>query len=299
MSHASIERSLLIPPAILTVLALIALFTWGLKPGIDLAGGSLLEVSYAEGRPDVEMVREALTAFPIDGIRVQPAGEANFILKQRDLTPAEKEGLVEVLGTLGTVKEERFTSIGPALGQELRQKSLIAMSLVVLCIILFITFAFRHVSKPVASWKYALITIVTLAHDVILPMGLFAYLGYAHGAEVDSLFIVGLLTILGISINDTIVVFDRVRENLLLNEKGHHHRAFSEVVWTSIKQTLTRSINTSLTVIVVLLALYFFGPDSTRDFSLMLTVGMVAGTYSSILLAAPLLVVWEKWSRKV
>lgn len=299
MSHASIERLLLIPPAVLTVIALAALFMWGLKPGIDLAGGSLLEVAYTEGRPDVEEVREALTAFPVDGVRVQPAGEDAFILKQRDLTPEEKIGFVEVLGTLGTVEEKRFTSIGPALGEELRQKSLIAMTLVILCIIFFITFAFRHVSKPVASWKYALITIVTLAHDVILPMGLFAYLGYAHGAEVDSLFIVGLLTILGISINDTIVVFDRVRENLLLNEKGHHHRAFSEVVWTSIWQTLTRSINTSFTVIVVLLALYFFGPNSTRDFSLMLTVGMVAGTYSSILLAAPLLVVWEKWSRKV
>ncbi len=298
MSHASIERLLLIPPALLTVVALAALFTWGLKPGIDLAGGSLLEVAYTESRPDVEAVREALTAFPVDGVRVQPAGEDSFILKQRDLTPEEKGGLVEVLGTLGAVEEKRFTSIGPALGEELRQKSLIAMTLVILCIIFFITFAFRHVSKPVASWKYAIITIVTLAHDVVLPMGLFAYLGYAHGAEVDSLFIVGLLTILGISINDTIVVFDRVRENLLLNEKGHHHRAFSEVVWVSIKQTLTRSINTSFTVIVVLLALYFFGPDSTRDFALMLTVGMVAGTYSSILVASPLLVVWERNSRK-
>jgi preprotein translocase subunit SecF len=235
---------------------------------------------------------------PIGEVRVQPAGEKSYILKQRDLTPDEKAGLVSLLEKLGPMTENRFTSIGPALGAELRQKAWIAITLVILAIILFITFAFRHVSKPVASWKYGIVTILTLVHDILIPMGLFALLGHLHGAEVDTLFIIGLLTILGLSINDTIVVFDRIRENLRINEKGHHHHSFEETVWKSIIQTITRSINTSLTVVIVLLALYFLGPVATRDFSLMLIVGMVAGTYSSILLAAPTLVAWEKWARK-
>lgn len=298
MKFAWIERYFLIIPVALTVVSLAALLMWGLKPGIDLSGGSLLEITYTVDLPTADEVREAVSPLPIGEIRVQPAGENSFILKQRDLTPDEKSGLVSLLESLGPLTENRFTSIGPALGAELAQKAWIAIVLVILSIILFITFAFRHVSKPVASWKYGIVTIVTLMHDIIVPMGLFAFLGHLHGAEVDTLFIVGLLTILGLSINDTIVVFDRIRENLRINEKGHHHHTFEETVWKSIIQTLTRSINTSLTVVIVLLSLYFLGSDTTRDFSLMLIVGMIAGTYSSILLAAPMLVVWEKWSRK-
>ena len=298
MKNAWIERYFLIVPGILTLVSLAALLMFGLKPGIDLSGGSLLEVSYTGKMPTAEQVREAIAPLPVGEVRVQPAGENSFILKQRDLTPEEKAGLVSLLEKLGPLTENRFTSIGPALGAELRQKAWIAITLVILSIILFITFAFRHVSKPVASWKYGIVTIVTLVHDILIPMGLFALLGYLHGAEVDTLFIVGLLTILGLSINDTIVVFDRIRENLRINEKGHHHHTFEETVWKSIVQTITRSINTSLTVVIVLLSLYFLGSETTRDFSLMLIVGMIAGTYSSILLAAPLLVAWEKWARK-
>ncbi|HEV8666843.1 MAG TPA: protein translocase subunit SecF, partial [Candidatus Paceibacterota bacterium] len=140
--------------------------------------------------------------------------------------------------------------------------------------------------------------IITLAHDVLIPAGLFAALGHFNGAEVDSLFIVGLLTILGISINDTIVVFDRIRENLALNESHHKRESFDEVVGRSIMQTLARSINTSLTVVIVLAALFFVGPVTTKDFALTLIVGMIAGTYSSIFLASPLLVAWERWQKK-
>jgi preprotein translocase subunit SecF len=210
----------------------------------------------------------------------------------------EKESLVEALRTLGAAEEIQFTSIGPSIGAELMQKAWIAISLVVVLTVLFIAFAFRGVSKPVSSWKYGIVAIVTLLHDILLPTGLFAYLGYISGAEVDALFIVALLTILGISINDTIVVFDRIRENLRLNEERRKHEEFAEVVERSIKQTIARSINTSVTVIIVLLSLYFFGPEATKNFALTLTVGMIAGTYSSIFLASPLLVVWEKFSRR-
>ena len=284
-------------PAVLSVLALLAIFIWGLKPGIDLAGGSLLQVTYPNGRPPAAQIQTIASKLNFGEVRVQPTGTNGYILRQRDLSTEEKNQLEAVLGGLGQIHEDQFTSVGPVLGHELLQKAWIALTLVTICIILFIAFAFRHVSKPVASWKYGVVAIVTLVHDVLVPTGLFAFLGVLRGAEVDTLFIVALLTILGISINDTIVVFDRIRENLALNEDRHRREDFDSVVGRSIMQTLARSINTSLTVVIVLLALYFVGPVATKDFSLTLIVGMIAGTYSSIFLAAPLLVLWEKWQR--
>jgi preprotein translocase subunit SecF len=285
-------------PAILSIAAAAALGMWGLKPGIDLAGGSLLEVRYPAGRPPIEMVRQQVSTLGLGEVRVQPAGEFDFILRQRDLTEPERQTLLQPLRNMGEMEEVQFTSVGPTIGAELLQKAWIAIALVVLCTILFIAFAFRGVSKPVASWKYGIVAIVTLLHDILLPAGLFAALGYFVGAEVDALFIVALLTILGISINDTIVIFDRIRENLRLNDEKGKREEYEMVVGRSITQTIARSINTSLTVIIVLAALYLMGPEATKNFALTLIVGMVAGTYSSIFLASPLLVAWQKWSAR-
>lgn len=285
-----------IVPAALVVLSLAALGMWGLKPGIELAGGSLLEVRYPDGRPTVEQVQASLAPLGLGQVRVQPAGDMGYILRQRDMTTEEKESLVRALGAQRVVEEVEYTSIGPSIGAELMQKGWIAIALVSLLTILFIAFAFRQATP--SPWKYGLVAIATLLHDILIPMGLFSYLGQYHGAEVDALFIVALLTILGISINDTIVIFDRIRENLRLNEEHHKREDFEDTVWRSIRQTLTRSINTSVTVIIVLLALYFLGPAATKDFALVLTVGMIAGTYSSIFLASPLLVAWQRRSKK-
>lgn len=284
-------------PIVVSILAIAALSIWGLKPGIDIAGGSMLQVSY-ETRPSIEEVHTKLAELQYGEIRVQPSNEKDLILRQRELTPDEKAALMEALGTFGTMNEVQFNSVGPTIGEEIVRKSWWAIVLVSLSIIAFIAFAFRHVSEPISSWKYGLVAIVTLLHDILIPTGLFAYLGYARGAEVGVFFIVAILTTLGISINDTIVVFDRVRENLRLNEESHRTEVFSDVVWRSIVQTLSRSINTSLTVIIMLVALFILGPESTKDFSLTLIVGMVAGTYSSVLLASPLLVQLEKWQSK-
>lgn len=286
-------------PAVLSIAAAVALFAWGLKPGIDLAGGSLLEVRYPAGRPPIEMVREKVNGLGLGEVRVQPAGETDYLLRQRDLSETERQALLQPLRNMGEMEEVQFTSVGPTIGAELLQKAWIAIVLVVLCTILFIAFAFRGVSKPVASWKYGVVAIVTLLHDILIPAGLFAALGHFIGAEVDSLFIVALLTILGISINDTIVIFDRIRENLRRNDERGKHEDYESVVGRSITQTIARSINTSLTVVIVLAALYLIGPEATKNFALTLIVGMVAGTYSSIFLASPLLVAWEKFfSRK-
>ncbi len=288
------QHILFLLPVFFSALSIVALFMWGLKPGIDIAGGSMLQVSY-ESRPEMAAVNEKVAELSYGEIRVQPSNENDYILRQRELTNEEKQALMDALGTFGTVSEVQFNSVGPSIGEEIVQKSWWAITLVSISTILFIAFAFRHVSKPVSSWKYGVVAIVTLLHDVLIPTGLFAYLGHTRGAEVGVFFIVAILTTLGISINDTIVVFDRIRENLRLNEDHRNHEQFSDVVWRSIMQTLTRSINTSLTVIIMLVALFVWGPESTKDFSLTLIVGMIAGTYSSILLASPMLVYLAKW----
>ena len=298
MNITKYEKYFFILPGTLVLLALIAVGLWGLRPGIDLVGGSFMEVSYSSTRPTADQMQQAVAPLNLGEVRIQPTESNSYILRERNLTNDEHTALLAALDKLGNAKELQFTSVGPILGAELLSKAWIAIALVVISIIIFIAWAFRKVSKPVQSWKYGVVAIITLLHDVIVPVGLFALLGHIMGAEVDSLFIVALLTILGISINDTIVVFDRIRENLRLNEEHHKREEFDEVVGRSIMQTVTRSINTSVTVVIVLAALYFVGPVSTQSFALTLIVGMIAGTYSSIFLASPLLVVWERFSRK-
>jgi len=292
------KTQLLILPIVLSVLALLAIAVWGLRPGIDLSGGSFFEISYTGERPTAQQIHTVIAPLEIGEVRVQPTGDKGYILRQRNLTNEERQSVLRVLGTLGFVSEDQFNSVGPTIGTELLQKAWIAITLVTFSIIIFIAFAFRGVSKPVSSWKYGVVAIVTLLHDILVPTGLFAVLGVLYGAEVDALFIVALLTILGISINDKIVVFDRIRENLKRNEDHHKHESYDEVVSRSIVQTLARSINTSVAVIIMLVALYALGPETTQNFALTLIVGMVVGTYSSMLLASPLLVIWNNWSHR-
>lgn len=272
-------------------LGLIAYF--GLPLGIDFKGGALLEVSYPEGRPEVSVLNESVRKAEIGSALIQPTGETGYLVKTRDISDAEKAKLLSVLSLDGKnkVEEKAFTSIGPSVGKELKRKAIVSMILVALGIIIFIAYSFRKVSKPVSSWRYGLIAIVTLLHDIVIPVGVFAAIAHFYGAEVDTLFVVAILTILGLSVSDTIVVFDRIRENL----NNQTYKTFSETVGKSLEQAYTRSINTSVTVIIALLALVFFGPDSTRTFSMMLTAGMFFGTYSSIFLASPLLV----WSEEL
>jgi preprotein translocase subunit SecF len=291
------QNQLFVLPLAAVVISLLALFAWGLKPGIDLVGGSLLEVKFPDGRPGVEEVNTKVAELGFGEVRVQSSNDSEYILRQKELSPTEKKALVDSLGTFGKVEEVQFNSVGPSIGTELVRKAWWAIGLVSFCIIIFIGIAFRGVSKPVASWKYGVVAIITLIHDIIIPTGMFAYLGHTRDAEVGVLFIVALLTILGISINDTIVVFDRIRENLRLNNERNRHEEFKEVVWRSIVQTMARSINTSVTVVVMLAALFYFGPIATKDFSLTLIVGMIAGTYSSIFLASPLLLMIERYQK--
>ncbi|MFA5933763.1 MAG: protein translocase subunit SecF [Candidatus Paceibacterota bacterium] len=278
------------------VIAIALLSVFGLKFGIDFKGGALTEVVYTDGQPEINVLQEKLNGLDLGSVLIQPTGDNGYLVKTKDLTEVERLTLFDSFSFDGKYKAEQksFTSIGPSVGKELAMKSLFSIIFVSIAIILFIAYAFRKVSKPVSSWRYGIITIITLLYDAIIPVGIFAIFSHYLGAEVDTLFVVALLTILGISINDKIVVFDRVRENL----RGYTGGNFSEIVGKSITQTITRSINTSLTVIFVLLALYFFGPTSTKYFALMLTAGMFFGTYSSIFLASPLLVLTEEMQTK-
>jgi preprotein translocase subunit SecF len=278
---------------LLMLISVIFIATFGLNLGIDFKGGALAEVRYPDARPEISVLKERTDALDIGNVLIQPAGEQGYLVKTRDLAEDERAKLFSALSLEGQyeMQEQSFTSIGPSIGGEIKRKALISITLVILAIIAFVAFAFRQVSKPIESWKYGLIAIVALIHDVLIPAGIFSLLGYFFGAEADMLFVVALLTIMGLSVNDTIVIFDRVRENI----KNKVSTDFSETVGLSIRQTIARSVNTSITVIFALLALYFFGPASTKYFALVLTAGMFFGTYSSIFLAAPLLVVAEKW----
>jgi preprotein translocase subunit SecF len=278
--------------AILVSLSVISIIFFGLNFGIDFKGGSLLEVEYTNSRPEQTVVESAIKTLSVGEILVQPMGEKGFSIKTRDITEQERGGIMKVLGS--DVTEKSFTSIGPSVGAELVRKSIISFILVALGIIFWIAFSFRKVSKPISSWKYGFMAIVSLIHDVTISAGVFAFLGYLTGAEVDTLFVVAILTVLGLSVSDTIVVFDRIRENIRVG----HYKTFEETVGRSLDQVYTRSIATSSTVIIALLALVFFGPSSTRIFSIMLTAGMFFGTYSSIFLASPLLVILNNLQNK-
>ncbi len=285
---------------LLVLLSLASILIFGLKLGTDFTGGTLAEVRYSAQRPDVATLSQSLNAAGISGFSLRESQNNGYTLRAGNLSQDVRGKLATVFSINGKYPStiERFTDVGPIIGKELRNKAILAIGLVLLCILLFIAFAFRKVSQPVSSWLYGLIALVTLLHDVIVPAGFFALLGHFFGAQVDTLFVTALLTILGFSIHDTIVVFDRVRENLRVNQERRAKEDFELTAGRSLNQTFVRSVNTSLTVLISLGALFFMGPESTQDFALTLIVGIVAGTYSSIALATPLLVAVAKWQGK-
>src|SRR3989338_5537412 len=248
----------------LVALSYLALAMWGLKLGIDFTGGSILEVEWSGARPSNERVGEILDLVGMEHGALQPTGERGLILRLANIDEARNQELKAKLVLLGEFEEKRFNAIGPTIGAELRRKSLWAIVMVLVFIVIYIAWAFRQVSKPIQSWKYGIAAIIALVHDVSIPAGVFAVLGRFYNIEVDTLFVTALLTILGFSVHDTIVVFDRIRENLRVSAGLE----LSEIINNSINQTLVRSINTSLTVIFVLLALIFFGGETIRYFVL-------------------------------
>ncbi len=278
--------------AVLVALSVSVIVFWGINFGIDFRGGSLLEVEYTGIKPEKVEIENSLKDLELGEALIQPVGDNGYSLKTKDISNDEKELVLKALGE-GAV-ETSFTSVGPSVGAELVRKSILSFILVALGIILWIAFSFRKVSKPVSSWKYGLIAVSALVHDVIISVGFFAVFSNLMGRDADTLFVVAILTVLGLSVSDTIVVFDRIRENI----RHMQSKPFDEIVGKSLSQVYTRSIITSLTTILVLLALVFFGPSSTKLFAITLTVGMIFGTYSSIFFASPILVMVKGWQDK-
>jgi preprotein translocase subunit SecF len=285
----------LVIAGILVVASIAAVALWGLKFGIDFTGGSLLEVKFRGERPAVAEIAGELALFGMEGASVQPAGESGMIFRFKSVDEAKHQEILSRLKEkFGETEEIRFESIGPTIGKELRTKAVYAIIIVLIAIILYIAWAFRKVSKPVASWKYGMIAVLVAFHDAIIPIGVFAALGKFMGVEVNSAFVAAILAILGYSVNDTIVVFDRTRENLL--RAAGDYENFDKIVNESVNQTFTRSINTTITTLLALVAVFFWGGESVKYFALALIVGIGLGAYSSIFIASPLLVVWERWS---
>mgnify|MGYP006269998509 CR=1 FL=1 len=314
---AVIHRRLFLAIAAVLMLGSAAIIgTLGLNLGIDFTGGSLTEVAY-DTAPTEDTVEASVTDLGLSDVSVRQsvdeAGREAFIIRTRDLTEPERASVTAAVTTLGQGGEvTRFTSIGPVIGQELKDKAVWAIGAVALIIVLYVAVAFAGIGTPISSWVYGAITIFVLIHDVLIPTAVMSLLGYFTGVEVDVLFVMALLAVLGYSVNDTIVVFDRVREQLRNNRTEHRvksseagvvkedvsytlNKPYEELVGRAVSETLARSINTSLTTFLALSALYILGGDITETFSLVLIAGVLAGTYSSICIASPLVVAYAKW----
>ena len=276
---------------LLVLVSLGLLAASGLKLGLDFKGGSIAEIRFAAPPPEAGALQKVVDEMQLGAAPVQPTNSGTFVIRTRELSPEQHQELLKKFSdSLGELREERYESIGPTISAEVTRRAFYQLILVSLAILAYIAWAFRRVPKPLSSWRFGWAAVIALIHDLLIVMGVFAMLGKTRGVEVDALFVTALLTVLGFSVHDTIIVFDRIRENL----RRLSGQTFANIVSRSINQTIVRSINTSTTVIFVLIALLLFGGESTRYFVLALLIGIVVGTYSSIFIASPLLYVFHR-----
>jgi len=279
--------------AVLTLAAFFSMAFFGFKLGVDLSGGTLWQLSFEKSVTAAELESYLKDYLKMEQPSVvSDASNSNYLIRTKEISEADHQTYFSAIkNDFGNIEELRFESIGPAIGKELRDKAIIAFLAVLFGISAYVAFAFRKVSFPVNSWKYGFSTLICLFHDAVIPAGFFAALGYFKGIELDTNFIVAILVIIGFSVHDTIVVFDRIRENLTLSKDRND---LGKIINISINQTFARSINTSLTLFLVLIALYFFGAPSLAYFTLTILVGIIIGTYSSIFVASPLLTFFHR-----
>lgn len=276
---------------LMVVSAVAMIFVFGLKFGVDFKGGSVMELNFKNGRPSIEKITSALA--DKDAL-LSPSGISGLIIRTRELSESDHQAILSKLNSAfpsAGLEENKFDSVGPVIGNELKSKSITAIILVLVSIMIYIAIVFRKLSRFLSSWSLGGAAIIALMHDVVIPAGVFAWLGHVYGVEISAVFVAAVLTILGFSVSDTVVVFDRVRENLI---RGGLKEGLGAVVHRSIMQTLTRSLNTTLATILSLVAIYFFGGESIKYFALALILGFFFGAYSSIFVASPLLVWWNK-----
>jgi len=276
---------------VLLAIALIFMFTFPINWGLDFTGGSMLEIktgteATAETITDQILEVEAAVTGDFGTPQVVSTDQGTFLIRLKHITDEQHAAII---AKLGTVEEIRFTTVGPTIGETLKQKAGWALVFASIMIVLYIAFAFRKVPKEVSAWKFGATAIVALLHDILIVIGVFVVLGHYMDVEIDALFITALLTVMGFSVHDTIVVFDRIRENLRFREDNE---TLATTANKALNQTMARSINTSLCTLLTIVALFIFGAESIRWFVFALIVGITAGTYSSIFIASPLLVWW-------
>ena len=274
----------------------ISLALWGLNLSIDFTGGSRMTLLFpqAVNEQTVADVKKVFQKEKVEVVTTQTSGK-RLIVRTKPLNEKEDAKIITALKkNVGTFKQDEFETIGPVIGKELTVNAFKAILVASLLIVFYIAWSFRQVPKPVSSWRFGICTIIALLHDALVVLGVFSLLGHFLNIEVDNLFVTAILTIIGFSVHDTIVVFDRIRENL----RRTIGLPFAQVVNDSILQTLVRSLNTSLTAMLVLFTLLVFGGESIRWFIVALLIGITSGTYSSIFNAAPLLVLWEELDAK-
>jgi len=280
---------------ILIAASLFSVFYFGLLPGIDFTGGSIMEITFIQDRPENDKVNEILTDLNLGELYLQATESNGLILRMPDISESIHQDVLNKLGESWEVEELRFESIGPVIGKELKEKTKLVIIVSLIAIVSYIALAFRKLTFPAKSWQYGIAALFTLFHDILIPLGVFALLGKFYGIQTTIPVIVALLTVLGYSINNTVVVFDRIRENLIRGEG----KDYQDTVNISLNQTLSRSLSTSLTTLFVLVSIYFFGGETLKYFSLAMIIGLVAGTYSSLFLVSPLLVTWLKFRKKI
>lgn len=284
---------------VLAAASIVALFIWGLNFGVDFTGGSFLEAGYSNYQPSITEIQDALKDTNIQGLTVQPTNDHSFVLRFKEVSEETHQEILTKLGALtngqpgASFTEMRFDFVGPSIGQELKSKSFNASILVLIMVILYISLAFKRVSRPISSWKFGVACVIALIHDILITLGVFAVLGHFYGIEINTPFIAAILTVLGYSVSDTIVVFDRIRETLPKSNDD-----FETTINSSVNQTIARSINTSFSAMLALSAILVFGGNTIKDFALALLIGIFVGTYSSIFIASPILVIWNNMMHK-
>ena len=290
------KKWFLLVSVIFVSLAVYSIASFGLKPGIDFKSGSMWQISVPASERDLTNFLKIDLKIE-DPIVSYDAPTDSYSIVMKETSDADRAGYAEKLkNKFGNVKELDFGTTSPSVSSELKNRAVWLIVSVLMVMALYITIAFKGVSRPVSSWKYGIATIIALAHDVAIAAGVFAFLGHLKGVTIDTNFIVALLTVAGFSAQDTIVVFDRIRENLS-GERGKIN--LPEVVNESVNEVLGRSLNTSVSIMLVLAAIAFFGPLSVKYFALTMLVGMFFGTYSSIFVASPILVLWHSLDTKV
>lgn len=283
---------------LLVTLAIITIAVYGLKFGVDFKGGSVLEISFvnppAGGRPLTAELTDLIKNIKgVNNISLTPVGNDDMTIRLNEIDENNHQEILKAVSSkFGKIIENRFDSIGPTIGNELKGKSIVAVIVLLIVISTYIALVFRKMAKILSPWVMSVATLIALLHDLIIPIGIFAALGHFYGVEISAVFVAAILTILGYSVSDTVVVFDRVRENVL---RYGSTEGFDKLVHRSIMQTLTRSLNTSFTTLLSLVAIYFFGGETIKYFVLALIIGIFLGAYSSIFIASPILV-W--FSRK-